>query len=71
MNSLLFIMVLTGIVGLVLYKVAFDLGIWLVANIVLHVFYCTVIGLCLGFLFLPKNYPVIRRKLREIFFPAY
>ena len=64
-NSFLFFIVLTGIFGLILYMVAFDLGFLLLSNIVLHIVHCTFIGLCLGFLFLPKLYPVITRKLCE------
>ena len=64
-NLFCFFMVITGILGLVLYKVASDLRIWLVAYIVFHVSHCTFIGLCLGFLIVPKLYPVIRRKLCE------
>ena len=64
-NLLFFFIVLIGISGLILYKVTFDLGSLLVSYIVLHVVHCTYIGLCQGFLFVPKLYPVIKRMLHE------
>ena len=63
--SFLFLFVLIGILGLVLYKVAFDRGFLLVSKIVLHILHCTFIGLCLGLIFVPKLYPIIKRKLCE------
>ena len=64
-NLFLFFIVLIGISGLILYKVTFDLGSLLVSYIVLHVVHCTYIGLCLGFLFLPKLFPIIKRMFCE------
>ena len=64
-NLLFFLIVLIVISGLILYKVTFDLCSLLVSYIVLHVVHCTYIGLCQGFLFVPKLYPIIKRMLHE------
>ena len=61
-NVFLFLVLPTGIFGLVLFKISSDSGQYLSAYISLHVTHCTLIGLCLGFLFFPKLHPIVCRK---------
>ena len=61
-NIFLFLITSTGVFGLVFYKVSFDRGLYLPAYLTLHVTHSTLIGLCLGFLFLPKLCPIVYRK---------
>ena len=61
-NVFLFLILPTGIFGLVLFKISSDSGQYLSAYISLHVTHCALIGLCLGFLFFPKLHPIVYRK---------
>ena len=62
-NIFLVLILLTGVFELVLYQILTEL---LLTYISLHVAHCILISLCLGFLFLPKLFPIIYRK-----FPKY
>ena len=61
-NIFVSLLVLTGISGIVLYKLFSDRGLYLPAYITIHIIHCTLIGLSLGLLFLPKLSPIIYRK---------
>ena len=57
--------IISGIFGLVFYKTSHDLGLFVLATIILHVVHCIYIGLCLGFLFASKLFLVAYRRFYE------
>ena len=63
-NIFLFMIITFGIFGLVLYKLSYDRDQYLAALITLHTLNCSLIGFTLGFLFLPKLYPLVLRNIR-------
>ena len=58
-------LIISEIFGYVFYKISHDLGLYVQANIVLHIFHCNYIGLCLGFLFTSKLFLVAYRRYFE------
>ena len=59
------VLIISGIFGYVFYKISHDLGLYVLANIILHIFHCNYIGLCLGFLFAYKLFLVAYRRYFE------
>ncbi len=62
-NIFIFLVLLTGVLALTLYKVTSNRGLYLTAYTTLHITHCTIIVLCLAFLFLPKLYPIVYKKI--------
>ena len=61
-NIFIFLIVPTGIFGLVIYDTSNNRGQYLSAYLAAHLCHSALIGLCLGLLFLPKLYPIICRN---------
>ena len=61
-NIFIFLIVPTGIFGLVIYDISYSRGQYLSAYLASHLSQSALIGLCLGLLFLPKLYPIICRN---------
>ena len=58
-------LIISEIFGYVFYKISHDLSLYVQANIVLHIFHCNYIGLCLGFLFTSKLFLVAYTRYFE------
>ncbi len=61
-NVFAFLVVLSGLSSLIMYKLFSDRSLYLPAYITIHVIHCSFIALCLGFLFTPKLTPILLRK---------
>ena len=59
------VLIISGIFGYVFYKISRDLGLYVLADIILHIFHCNYIALCLGFLFAYKLFLVAYRRYYE------
>ena len=59
------VLIISGIFGYVFYKISHDLGLYVLANIILHIFHCNYIAFCLGFLFAYKLFLVTYRRYFE------
>ena len=59
------VLIVSGILGYVFYKISHDLGLYILANIILHIHHCNYIAFCLGFLFAYKLFLVAHRRYYE------
>ena len=64
-NMFTALVVFTGISGLFLFKIFHDVSHYLLAYITSHLVHCSVVVLCLSFLFFPKLLPICYRKYTE------
>ena len=64
-NGLLFMLVLLGTIGLILYRLLDDYRYCLEADITLYVATMSIIVLCQAFLFVPKLLPLLYNKVKS------
>lgn len=61
-NILIFFILPSQIFTFIVYILSLNSGQYLSAYIALHISHCTLIALSLGFLFVPKIYPIVSRR---------